>query len=66
MAYEHTNSKRQKYYLHSKNVKLKGSGKTQTIYYFARKAGSGSINSLPEGYKVIESKRTGLPILKKK
>jgi len=65
MAYSYRNSKGKTYFLHSKNVTLKG-GRKQTIYYFAKEAKTGAINELPEGYKVIESKRTGLPILKKK
>lgn len=52
------------YYLHSKTVTLKG-GQKQTIYYFAGKAASNSINALPSGYKVVENNRTGLPLLKK-
>ncbi|MBM4404951.1 MAG: hypothetical protein FJ039_02035 [Chloroflexi bacterium] len=52
------------YYLHSKNVTLKG-GQKQTIYYFAGKAGPNALPSLPTGYKVVENDRTGLPLLKK-
>ena len=36
MAYSHTNSRGQTYYLHSKDVQLRGSGRNQTIYYFAK------------------------------
>jgi hypothetical protein len=53
------------YHLHSKVVKLKGDRK-QTIYYFAGKATKDAIDELPKGYMVIENKRTGLPMLKKK
>ena len=62
MAYSHTNSKGSTYYLHSKDVTLRG-GRNQTIYYFSRRR----INScdLPSGKKVIENERTGLPFLKK-
>lgn len=52
------------YYLHSKDVKLKGD-RIQTIYYFAGEAKKNSLKELPKGYKVIENKRTGLPMLKK-
>lgn len=65
MAYQHTNSKGQSYYLHSKEVKLR-SGRNQRIYYFARETREGAMDSLPDGYMVIENSRTGLPILKKK
>jgi len=60
--FSHTNSKGQMYYLHSKVVRLRG-GRMQTIYYFSKDS-SDSID-LPQGFEVIESKRTGLPLLKK-
>jgi hypothetical protein len=64
MAYTHTNSKGQTYYLHQRDVTLKG-GRVQRIYFFAREVKDGSIDALPEGYQVVENPRTGLPILKK-
>ncbi|AKM84712.1 TPA: hypothetical protein DHW58_02205 [Patescibacteria group bacterium] len=64
MAYSHTNSKGKTYYLHSKEVTLKG-GRKQRIYYFAKEIKPGAIDALPEGYRVKESSRTGLPILAK-
>jgi len=64
MAFSHTNKKGATYFLHGKEVTLKG-GRRQMIYYFAKKAGSNALDALPAGYKVIESARTGLPILKK-
>ena len=65
MAYEFTNSKGVKYYLHFKDVNLKG-GRVQRIYFFARDIRSGSLNEVPGGFRVIETERTGMPILKKK
>ncbi len=53
------------YFLHSKGVTLRGNGKQQTIYYFAGVARNNAVDRLPDGYQVIESPRTGLPILKK-
>ncbi len=64
MAYAHTNSKGQQYYLHQRDVTLKG-GRVQRIYFFGREAKEGATDSLPAGYVVIENARTGLPILKK-
>lgn len=64
MAYEFRNSKGVNYYLHSKEVSLKG-GRLQTIYYFARDVRPGALNAVPAGYKVIETAKTGMPILKK-
>ncbi len=65
MAFEFTNSKGVKYYLHFKDVNLKG-GRIQRIYFFARDVRDGSLDAVPEKFKVIETERTGMPILKKK
>lgn len=65
MAFSFKNSRDQTYYLHKKVVKLRGSGKMQTIYFFARDTRPGSMDELPDGYKVKEVMRTGLPVLKK-
>ena len=64
MAYEFTNSKGVKYYLHFKDVNLKG-GRVQRIYFFARDVRPGSLDAVPAGYRVMETERTGMPILKK-
>jgi len=64
MAYSYTNKKGVKYYLHSKNVTLRG-GRKQTIYYFARDVRPEAIDKVPDGYKVMETERTGMPVLKK-
>lgn len=65
MAYQHTNSKGDTYYLHSQEVKLRGSGKLQRIYYFKRDTDNNALDQLPIGFKVVESQRTGLPVLKR-
>jgi hypothetical protein len=39
-AYAHTNSKGQTYFLHSKNVTLRG-GRKQMIFFFAREVNPG-------------------------
>jgi len=65
MAYSHKNAKGQTYYLHMRDVTLRGSGKKQRIYFFARATGKGSLDEVPAGYKVVENKRTGLPVLKR-
>ena len=65
MAFAATSNKSgKKYYLHSKEVTLKG-GRQQRIYYFAGDIRPEAIDALPAGYVVSENKRTGLPILKK-
>jgi len=66
MAY-HAKSKKsgKTYYLHSKEVKLAGNRK-QRIYYFAGDIRDNAIDELPTGYEIIENKRTGLPMLRKK
>ena len=66
MAYNVKSKKSGKdYYLHSKDVKLAG-GRNQRIFYFAGDIRDGSVDELPEGYEVMENKRTGLPMLRKK
>jgi len=66
MPYSHTNTKGRTYYLHSKEVTLRG-GRKQTIYFFAKevKMEHNRMQELPKGYEVVESERTGLPILRK-
>lgn len=66
MAYSVKSKKSGKtYFLHSKDVKLKG-GRKQRIFYFAGKAGTNALDALPAGYEVMENKKTGLPMLRKK
>lgn len=62
MAYSYKNSKGQTYFLHSRKVGKTGSGQ---LFYFAKEQKDDVIDKLPDGYKVIESDRTGLPIVKK-
>ncbi|MBC7361963.1 MAG: hypothetical protein H5U06_06750 [Candidatus Aminicenantes bacterium] len=64
MPYEFKNKKGITYYLHSREVQLRG-GKKQIIYYFARDIRPGALDAVPEGYKVVETAKTGMPILKK-
>ncbi|MBK7455078.1 MAG: hypothetical protein IPJ46_15560 [Anaerolineales bacterium] len=54
MAYSHTNSKGNTYYLHSK-------GK---MFFFAREIKEGAMDALPAGYSVNEMK-TGMLVLKR-
>ncbi len=61
--FSHRNSKGVEYWLHSKDVKLRG-GRMQRIFFFSKDP-TNSIDK-PEGYEVVESNRTGLPLLKKK
>jgi len=63
-AYSYTNKKGQTYFLHTREVTLKN-GRVQRIYFFARDIRSGSLDAVPAGYMVIETKRTGMPVLKK-
>ena len=66
MAYSVKSKKSGKtYYLHSKEVILKGNRK-QKIFYFAGDIGDNSLDALPAGYEVTENARTGLPMLRKK
>jgi hypothetical protein len=56
------------YFLHSKEVILKG-GRKQRIYWFSGKDKLNpkfALDALPEGMMTIENARTGLPMVKKK
>ncbi len=64
MPYTFTNSRGSTYILHARTTTLKN-GNTQTIYFFSREAKEGTLEGLPEGYEVSESKN-GLPVLKRK
>lgn len=64
MAFEFKNSKGVTYYLHTREVSLKG-GRKQQIFYFARDIRPGALNEVPAGFKVVETPKTGMPILKK-
>lgn len=63
-AYAYTNSKGQTYYLHTREVTLKN-GRVQRIYFFARDVRDGALEAVPEGYTVVETERTGMPVLKR-
>jgi hypothetical protein len=39
-------------------------GKTQTLFFFAKEAKAGALDAVPQGYKVAET-ANGLPVLKK-
>ncbi len=52
------------YYLHLREQPRKNGGITN-LYYFAGDIREGAVDSLPDGYMVIENERTGLPFLKK-
>ncbi len=63
-AFSYTNAKGQAYFLHFKDVTLKN-GKKQRIFFFARNVREGSLDAVPAGYKVMETSRTNMPVLKK-
>ena len=63
MAYSVSNKKGVTYYLHA-NVRKTSSGKTVTLYFFAKEKKAGVLEAVPAGYKVVESPN-GLPVLKK-
>lgn len=64
MAFSFTNSKGNTYYLHEKVRTLKD-GSTSSLYFFSKEVKpEGSLNAVPSGYVVSESKN-GLPVLKR-
>jgi hypothetical protein len=64
VAYQHTNSRGKVYTLHRIVARVRGS--ERTLHYFSLRAGPDAIEVVPEGYVVVESPRTGLPLLKRK
>ena len=66
MAFAHTNKKGQTYYLHQKEVKLRGNNRLQKIYFFALKVDdTNSLPEIPDGWQVVETASSGMPVLKK-
>lgn len=64
-AFSYTNKKGQTYYLHTREVTLKN-GRKQRIFFFARDVRPDSaLEAVPAGYEVMETQRTGMPVLKK-
>jgi hypothetical protein len=63
MAYGFTNSKGTTYYLHGKKS-VTSTGKERTLFYFSKEVKEGAMDTVPDGYDVVEMK-TGLPVLKK-
>ena len=64
MAFAHTNSKGQTYFLHSKVIK-RANGAEGRLFYFSKVEKPGeTLDAVPAGYQVVEMK-TGLPALKK-
>ena len=61
MAFSFKNKKGVTYFLHSRSTKTK-TGKTQTLYFFAKEKKAGVLEAVPAGYRVAET-TTGLPIL---
>jgi len=63
MAFSYTNKRGVTYFLHAKVTTTK-TGKTQTLYFFAKEKKAGVQEAVPQGYKVDET-ANGLPVLKK-
>lgn len=62
---KYVNAKKgQTYYLHKKMVTLKN-GITRPIFFFARDIRDGAVHEMPEGYEIVETERTGMPVLRK-
>lgn len=63
-SFSYTDAKGRDWYLHTKEVTLRN-GHQQTIYYFAKVEDINFACDMPDGYVVIETSRTGMPVLKK-
>lgn len=57
MVYEHTNSRGEKYYLHTKSGRL---------YYFKKEMVEADACNLPKTLEVMENPRNGLPMVRRK
>ncbi len=64
MTFSTTNRRQETYFLHARDITLRNRH-AQRIYFFAKTEKPGAIDSLPEGYEIIENPRTGLPVLRK-
>lgn len=62
-GYNYINSKGKTYYLNSKDITLKSTGRVQTIYWFSNEKRSTGCD-LPEGKVVYENPETYFPMLK--
>jgi hypothetical protein len=47
-------------------VKLQGNNQLQRIYFFALQQKEGVLDELPQGWQVVETASSGMPVLKKK
>lgn len=65
MTFTYTNKKGQTYYLYTTQVQLRGGNRQQTIYYFSKEEKPGVLDTVPEGFEVVENPRTGLPVLRR-
>jgi len=65
MAFAHTNKKGQTYYLHARDVTLRGNNRQQKIYFFALQPKEGALDEVPSGWQVVETASSGMPVLKK-
>lgn len=64
-AFAQTNSKGTTYYLHSKEVTLRG-GRLQRIYWFAKQEDPATaVAEIPAGMEVVENPRNGFLALKR-
>lgn len=64
MAYAHTNTRGNTYFLHGRTTKLKN-GREQVIYFFAKTVKDGALDAVPDD-RVVSETKNGLPVLKKK
>ncbi len=64
MAFSTINRRQETYFLHARDIELRNHH-SQRIYFFAKSEKPGAIDSIPDGYEVVENARTGLPVLRK-
>ncbi len=63
-VFSYTNSKGVVYYLNTREVKLRN-GITTRIYFFSKDVRPTGLETLPEGWEVMEVQNTYMPVLKR-
>ena len=64
MTFSTVNRRQETYYLHEKRVELRNHHR-QRIFFFAKTIREGALDSVPDGYEIVENAKTALPVLRR-
>lgn len=64
-VFQLTDNQGRDWFLHSQTIELKNGNGKSTTYFFAREKRKNACD-MPEGYTVMSSPKTGMPMLRKK